>query len=118
MTLMKKALWFTLFVYLLNIIVYFGVVRNQMIAGYNEIVNDPATLKRFEDQGVVMSDLKKSAFIADTQIFNPLFNISYSIGNMKMILVNIVLSGILTYYLTRKKNSLDKESVVNDSQQS
>ena len=46
------------------------------------------------------------------------FNISYSIGNMKMILVNIVLSGILTYYLTRKKNSLDKESVVNDSQQS
>lgn len=103
---MKKIIWFIAFVYLLNIIAYFGVVRNNVIGGIEKMMNDPETIKRLEDNGVVLSELKKSALMVDTQIFNPLFNISYSIGNVKMILINLVIAVLLTYWLTKGKSSV------------
>ena len=104
---MKKIIWFIAFVYILNIIAYFGVVRSMVVGGIDKMMNDPSTVKRLEDKGVVLSQLKKSALMVDVQIFNPIFNISYSIASVKMILVNLVLAFFLTYWLTNRKSSVE-----------
>ena len=100
---MKNILWFLFFVYILNIIGYFGVLRVHIIAGINRAVSDPLMVKRFNENGVALDELRRNALQADSQIFNPVFNYLYAIGNINMIIINIIIGGTFTYLFHRMK---------------
>jgi hypothetical protein len=109
---MKKVLWFVFFVYLVNIITYFGIWRNKVLENIDSIRNNPETLKLYEDKGLSMDEFKRSALSVDYDIFNPFFNISYSIGHVKMIIVSVIIALLITYWFTKKPTLVvNKDSI-------
>jgi len=102
---MKHVFRFLVLVYLFNIIGYFGVLRNHILGGINRLANDPAMLKRCDENGIAIDDLRRNALQPDSQIFNPLYNYFYAIGNVNMIVINVIIGGIFTYLFHRMKNN-------------
>lgn len=96
----------------MNIITFFGIWRNQVLKNLDGISNNPETLKLYEDKGLSIEEFKKTALSVDYDIFNPFFNISYSIGHVKMIIVSVIIAFLITYWFTKKTTSVVKNDSI------
>lgn len=110
----KTTLTILVLFYISNIAIYFAYIRSNVLEGIETCFENADMRQVFLANNMTKQDLIKQATDTDHEIFKPVFNFAYSIGNKFLLIPSISIS-ILSFvlykiYKRKKRNAIDIES--------
>jgi hypothetical protein len=110
----KTTLTILVLFYIFNIVLYFAYIRPKTLHGIETFSENPDVRQKLLENNITMQDLINQTSVTDHKIFNPAFNIAYSIANSYLLVpsLSIVILIFILYkvYIRKKQKTIANES--------